>query len=111
MKVEVFYAGGCSNCGASRRELQEAALAALPSGTTWTDIDIDIDIDIVKSIDFAVDLGVLTVAAVAIDGRLVFAKLPAVQQLVSELTARARERCSHGDLARRGRPTPGTTET
>lgn len=83
MKVEVFYADGCSNCGASRRELQEAVLAAFPSGTTWNEIDI------VKNIDYAVDLGVLTVPAVAIDGALVFAKLPTAQQLLSELTARA----------------------
>ena len=83
MKVEVFYADGCNNCGASRRELQEAVLAAFPSGTTWSEIDI------VKNIDYAVDLGVLTVPAVAIDGALVFAKLPTAKQLLSELTARA----------------------
>lgn len=83
MKVEVFYADGCNNCGASRRELQEAVLAAFPGGTTWSEIDI------VKNIDYAVDLGVLTVPAVAIDGALVFAKLPTAEQLLSELTARA----------------------
>lgn len=83
MKVEVFYADGCNNCGASRRELQEAVLAAFPGGTTWSEIDIG------KNIDYAVDLGVLTVPAVAIDGALVFAKLPTAEQLLSELTARA----------------------
>ena len=83
MRVEIFYADGCGNCGASLRELQDAVLAAFPSGTSWNEIDI------VKNIDYAVDLGVLTVPAVAIDGALVFAKLPTAQQLLSELTARA----------------------
>jgi thioredoxin 1 len=83
MKVEVFYADGCNSCGASRRELQEAVLAAFPRAMTWSEIDI------VKNIDYAVDLGVLTVPAVAIDGDLVFAGLPTAQQLLSELTARA----------------------
>ena len=83
MKIEVFYADGCGNCSASRRELKEAVLAAFPTEAAWSDIDI------VKNIDYAVELGVLTVPAVAIDGALVFAKLPTTQQLVSELTARA----------------------
>lgn len=84
MKIEVFYADGCGNCSASRRELREAVLAAFPTEAAWSDIDI------VKNIDYAVELGVLTVPAVAIDGALVFTKLPTAQQMVSELTARTR---------------------
>lgn len=84
MKIEVFYADGCSNCSAARRELEDAVRAAFPSEAAWSEIDI------VKNIDYAVELGVLTVPAVAIDGALVFAKLPTPEQLVSELTARAR---------------------
>lgn len=84
MKIEVFYADGCGNCSASRRELREAVLAACPSDAAWSEIDI------VKNLDYAVDLGVLTVPAVAIDGELVFAKLPTAKQLVAELAARAK---------------------
>ena len=84
MKIEVFYADGCGNCSASRRELKEAVLTAFSTEAAWSDIDI------VKNIDYAVELGVLTVPAVAIDGELVFAKLPTAQQLVFELNARAR---------------------
>ena len=84
MKIEVFYADGCGDCSASRRELKEAVLAAFSTEAVWSDIDI------VKNIDYAVALGVLTVPAVAIDGALVFAMLPTAQQLVSELTARTR---------------------
>ena len=84
MRIDVFYADGCGNCGAARQELKQAVLAAFPSGAAWNEIDI------VKNIDYAVELGVLTVPAVAIDGELVFAKLPTAQQLVFELNARAR---------------------
>lgn len=83
MKIEVFYADGCCNCAVSRNNLKEAVLASLGDDAAWREIDI------VKNIDFAVELGVLTVPAVAIDGELVFAKLPTAQQLVSELSARA----------------------
>ncbi|PMU22954.1 MULTISPECIES: thioredoxin family protein [unclassified Pseudomonas] len=83
MKIEVFYADGCGNCSASRRDLKDTVLAAFPGGAVWSEIDI------VKNIDYAVELGVLTVPAVAIDGALVFTRLPTAQQLVSELTARA----------------------
>lgn len=84
MKIEVFYADGCGNCTSSRRDLKKAVLTAFPTGAAWSEIDI------VKNIDYAIELGVLTVPAVAIDGALVFTKLPTAQQLVSELTTRAK---------------------
>lgn len=86
MKIEVFYADGCDSCGESRRALREAVLAGCPVVADWNELDI------VKHIDYAVDLGVLSVPAVAIDGALVFAKLPTAQQLVAELSSRAARR-------------------
>ena len=83
MKIEVFYADGCGTCAVARRELKEAVIATFHSDAAWSEVDI------VKNIDYAVELGVLTVPAVAIDGELVFARLPTVQQLLSELSARA----------------------
>lgn len=85
MKIDVFYADGCGNCCTARRELRSAVLAAFPGDAVWNEIDI------VNNIDYAVALGVLTVPAIAIDGRLVFSRLPSVRQLVAELTARAKE--------------------
>lgn len=82
MKVELFYADGCGNCSAARLELKETVLAAFPGEATWSEIDI------VKNIDYAVELGVLTVPALAIDGELVYARLPSAERLVSELTVR-----------------------
>jgi len=83
MKIDVFYADGCGNCGAARQALKDAVLAALPAGAEWNELDI------VEHIDHAVSLGVLTVPAIAIDDALVFAKLPTAAQLVAELRARS----------------------
>ena len=85
MKIEVFYADGCGNCSTSRQQLKEAVLAEFPASAAWSEIDI------VKNIDYAVELGVLTVPAVAIDGALAFAKLPTAQQLVAALTVRMKD--------------------
>lgn len=83
MKIEVFYAEGCGSCSAPRGELKAAVLAAFPEGASWNELDI------LKNIDYAVDLGVLSVPAIAIDGSLAFAKLPSAQQLLGELASRA----------------------
>lgn len=83
MRIELFYSDGCGGCTASRRVLKEAVLEAFPAEADWRDLEI------LEHIDRAVELGVLSVPAVAVDGELVFAKLPTVQQLVAALTARA----------------------
>lgn len=85
MKIDVFYADGCGSCSAARQELKQAVLQAFPASAAWSELDI------VKNIDYAVELGVLTVPAVAIDGALAFAKLPSAQQLVAALTARMKD--------------------
>lgn len=86
MKVEIFYAEGCDSCSEPRSQLRAAVLAAFPEGANWHELDI------LENIDYAVDLGVLTVPSVAIDGRLVFATLPTVQQLLGELSERSEAR-------------------
>lgn len=45
MKIEVFYADGCDNCSASRRELRDAVLGAFPGEAAWSEIDIVKHID------------------------------------------------------------------
>ena len=78
----MFYADGCGHCGERRLALKRAVRAALPAVADWNELDI------AKNIDRAVALGVLNVPAIAIDGRLVFAKLPTAAQLVAELNSR-----------------------
>jgi thioredoxin 1 len=50
-------------------------------------------VNVLDELDYAVELGVLTPPSMAIDGELVFAKLPSAAQLREELARRlARER-------------------
>lgn len=84
MKIELFYAEGCGSCSAARQTLKQAVLAAFASDVDWRELEI------VEHIEQAVQLGVLHVPAVAVEGSLVFAKLPTAEQLVAALNARLR---------------------
>lgn len=84
MKIELFYAEGCASCGAARQALREAVRAAFAGEVDWRELDV------VDHIDQAVELGVLHLPAIAIDGSLVFAKLPSAAELVAALNARRR---------------------
>jgi predicted thioredoxin/glutaredoxin len=81
MKIEVLHAPGCVRCARELAGLRAAALALDPTVQRH-------EINIVDAIDYAVALGVLKTPAVAIDGELVFAKLP----LPDTLSAAMRER-------------------
>jgi len=72
MKVELFALPGCQRCAQAQAELRAVAMAA---GAQWCEVDV------LQSVDRAVELGVLSLPALAIDGRLVFASLPQPAQL------------------------------
>lgn len=82
MKVELFQSAGCRQCASTRDELKKAAEIAVP-GLVWREVDA------AAELDYAVDLGVLSLPAVAVDGRLVFSSLPTPGQLGKELSRRA----------------------
>lgn len=82
MKVELIYAPGCSECMTDKIGLRSAAEAAVAS-VEWTEVNV------LDALDYAVELGVLTLPALAIDGALVFAALPTPAQLRDELLKRA----------------------
>lgn len=88
MKIELFYAPGCAQCAATTGALKAAAIAAVP-GVDWCEVNV------LDSLDRAVELGVLTLPALAVEGELVFAALPSPAQLVAELHRRVGE-CGHG---------------
>ncbi len=79
MKIELFYAPGCNKCAANRESLKAAAESA------GTDVEW-LELDVLMNMDYAVDLGVLTLPAIAIDGVLEFPALPNVKQLVDAIT-------------------------
>lgn len=81
MKIELFYAPGCARCSAAKADLRAAAAAA---GAAWREINV------LDSLDRAVELGVLTLPALAIDGELVFTTLPTPVQLAAEMKRRQR---------------------
>ncbi len=83
LRVELFFAGGCSKCAEARDALREAAQSA---GAHWSETDI------AKHPDRAVDLGVLSTPAVAIGGKLVFKSLPTATELRNPIRAKEAER-------------------
>jgi thioredoxin 1 len=82
MKIELFYAAGCDKCVANREGLKTAAERAAPS-LEWRELDV------LENMDYAVDLGVLSLPAMAIDGVLAFPTLPSVKQLVDAITRKS----------------------
>lgn len=82
MKIELLYTPGCVQCSTKAVALKAAAVAAVPD-VEW------LEVDLLEDLDRAVDLGVLTLPALAVDGELVFAALPSPAQLIAELLTRA----------------------
>ena len=88
MKVDVLHAGGCAKCQRELSALRAAAQRVDP-GLQWRELDI------VQAIDYAVELGVMKPPAVAIDGQLAFAELPAAEVLAAAMRARLERRDGH----------------
>ncbi|GAC1583557.1 MAG: hypothetical protein NVS3B5_18140 [Sphingomicrobium sp.] len=81
MKVEIIRASGCHNCDAAGESLRMAALGAA-DGVEWREVNV------LEEMDYAVELGVLSLPAIAIDGELIFASLPTAKQLSLAITRR-----------------------
>jgi thioredoxin-like negative regulator of GroEL len=73
--VDLIHAPACARCADSREALRQAAQTVAGEALIWRDLDV------IEHLDYAVSLGVLTVPAVAINGRLVFSSLPTSEQL------------------------------
>lgn len=84
IKLDVFVLPGCSRCSAGLEALKAVALSFGPNAVGWEERNL------LENIDYAVELGVLSAPAMAIDGQLVFASVPNPQQLRDELTRRVR---------------------
>lgn len=74
MKVELFYSPGCSECTVAQARLRAAAEETVRD-IEWREVSA------VEELDYAVDLGVLTLPSIAIDGELVFTSMPSVEDL------------------------------
>ena len=83
MKVELFYSPGCSACLYRQAELRTAAREAIKD-VEWREINV------LHSLDHAVELGVITLPSIAIDGEVIFTSLPTVVQFRKALIERNR---------------------
>ncbi len=82
IKVEVFASPGCSKCGHAKDVLRALANELGDDVVQWREVNI------LEEIDHAVDLGILSTPAIAIDGKLVFTGLPSTKKLRAELESR-----------------------
>ncbi len=80
LSVEFFFAGGCSKCVEARDALRGAAQSTLR--VEWKEIDI------AKNPNRAVDVGVVSTPALAIDGELIFKSMPTAFDLRKAIRAR-----------------------
>ena len=82
IRVEVFSSPGCSKCAQAKKVLEKMAAELGGEAVQWREVNI------LDEMDHAVDLGVLTTPAIAIDGKLVFSGLPSAGRLRAELERR-----------------------
>ena len=82
MKVELFYTPGCEKCSDSKEELRATATELVPN-LVWRELNV------LDELDYAVEVGILTLPAIAIDGEVVFSSLPTCRQFRYELIKRS----------------------
>ena len=79
IKVEVFSSPGCGKCTQAKMLLKAIADEIGQDKITWRDVNI------LEEMDYAVELGVMSSPAIAIDGKLVFSSLPSAATLRAAL--------------------------
>ncbi len=82
MKVEMFYSPGCAACEDRQAELRASAQDTV-SDLEWRNVNV------LENMDTAVELGVITLPSIVIDGEVAFTSLPTKAQLCKALTERS----------------------
>lgn len=82
IKVEIFSSPGCSKCSHAKDILKKLAKELRGDSIQWREVNI------LKELDHAVELGILTTPSIVIDGNLVFSSLPSAKKLQAELLSR-----------------------
>lgn len=80
--VEIFSTPGCGRCAQAGEVLKLVAQGFGQDQVDWRDVNV------LEELDYAVELGVFTPPSIAIDGELVFPKLPTADKLRAELMRR-----------------------
>lgn len=82
LKVEIFSSPGCGKCAQAKAVLKTVAEELGQDKISWREVNI------LEEMDYAVDLGVMSSPAIAIDGQLAFGSLPSAGKLRAELFRR-----------------------
>ena len=77
--IEVFTAPGCGKCGKTRDELKKIVNRLNADDFSWREVNI------LKEMDYAIELGVLSTPSIVINGELVFTSLPSSEKLLQAL--------------------------
>ena len=85
IQVEVFSSPGCSRCGQVFDVLQTITQELGAERIEWREVNV------LDELDYAVELGVLSMPAIAIDGELVFKSHPSAGKLREALETRLKE--------------------
>ncbi len=82
IQVEVFSSPGCSRCGQVFDILQTITQEFGAERIEWREVNV------LDELEYAVELGVLSMPAIAIDGELVFKSHPSAGKLREALETR-----------------------
>ena len=81
MKVELFYTPGCEKCADNKDKLRTVATELVPD-LVWRELNV------LDELDYAIEVGVIALPSIAIDGEVLFSSLPTCRQLRRELIKR-----------------------
>lgn len=79
LTIEVFSSPGCGKCGHAKIMLQKLVDELGKSQISWREVDI------LKEIDYAVEIGVLSTPAIAFNGELKFTGIPSNKNLRAQI--------------------------
>ena len=82
ISIDVFVLPGCGRCLSGLAELKEIVQSFGPAAFRWEERNL------LDNIEAAVQLGILSAPAIAVDGTLAFSSLPSPQQLRAALAIR-----------------------
>jgi len=82
INVDVFSSPGCNKCSHAKSVIKKVCDEIGSNVVQWREVNV------IEELDYAVELGVLSLPAIAIDGQLVFSSLPSVKKLRAELLSR-----------------------
>jgi thioredoxin len=85
IKVEIFSSPGCSRCDQVLDILQKITQELGAEYIAWRAVNV------LDELDYAVELGVLSMPALAIDGELIFKSHPSTDKLREALESRLLE--------------------